>query len=166
LVQSLRDANVKMRLAPSDEIYSTPDTVASSDDLRLSEKERPQTRVYSDDAAHPAEQIPLLPSNHPPQKREFEVIGSLSASCTLRSRAAEAEESEEYMDALEALSKELQYKAYSKKADFIFQFSASLNDLGAPDFYRLLVLGVAGRYLKKVTDHDPEKTKTIEFDLT
>ena len=145
LVQALRDTKAVLRLAPSDEVYSSEATLTSRDEKLASSETQKQNSSLRTQSAHPAETLPITAGNSLPNSEELSVIDVLTASAALKTTLVEAESSSEYQETLEALQRELRYKAYYKHAFAILDFSAQLTTLHLPSEYRLTVSGTAVR---------------------
>lgn len=139
IVQTLKTANVRMRLGPSDEIFST-----ESEEETLSRPKPVSTSgSHTGGALHPAESITMTSEGYLPQLTDFEVIDTIVASATLESTMIEAQKSEKYTELLEGLQKELQYKAHRKGAVAIVRLTIQLQPLSLPTLYRLTLTGLA-----------------------
>lgn len=141
IVQTLRGASVRMRLAPSDQVFATDDT--REDNPQLPSQSAITTSYSSETSSHPAEELPVTTADTLPGSSHHRVIDTLTASAALKIAQVEAEKSPEYQDLLEALQRELKYKAYRKGADAIVRLTISLSSLTLPTHYRLVVTGVA-----------------------
>lgn len=161
LVQALRGSRAELKLAPSDSIFATPDTQSSAEDTLLLgrpgstpapvthpplSKAHPAPATGSE-IAHPAESLPITPGEKLPGLPEdhIVVIDTVSASATLKTTAVEAERSTEYLEILEALQRELKYKAYRKGARAVLNFKVTLAQMTLRSHYRLTALGTAVR---------------------
>jgi hypothetical protein len=144
IVQALKDAPVEMHMGPSDEIYATADTQADhSDPLPRSEAPN-QLLALSESIVQGAQDIRIytgqaLPEGHPTP----EVIDTLLASALIETTALETEASKDYLNALEALKKELRLRAFRKGARALIQFSIQLTPLTDPRHYRVTAVGLA-----------------------
>jgi hypothetical protein len=148
IVQALRAAQASLRLGPSDSIFATDDTRNTLDETAAPLLETVvQNRVLAHEAAHAAERIPLVSSSHLPghAAAALDVIDTLVVSAALRSHVVEAQKSSEYHEMLEALTRELRYRAYRKGAQAIVNFNVQLDSLGTPGRFRLTVSGTAAR---------------------
>lgn len=147
LVQALRGTRARMRLGPSDSIFSAQDAEVTSDTfhpgMRLPEPEAPIARAF--DSTHSAEKIAVTSDSKLPQFSDFEVIDTILASAILNSNSVEAETSLEYTNAVESLKRELKYKAYRKGAAGIVHFKTELQQLSLANQYRLTISGAAIR---------------------
>lgn len=146
IIQALKDAPVELHMGPSDQIYATAETRAGSQDplprsevpnqlVALSESIRQgaqDIRIYAGDA---------LPDGSP----NPEVLDTLHASALIQTTALEAEASKDYLNAIEALKKELRYRAFRKGARALIQFSVQLTPLTDPRHYRVTAVGIAVR---------------------
>ncbi len=149
IIQAMRGTRAKMSLAPSDQM--TESALASSE----------SHASYSGGELHPVEKIPtsqtLIPGAHP--------IDALVASATLRSNIVEAENSSEYQEILEALQREIKYKAYRKGANAVMSLTIQLVQLDLPTHYRLTVTATAAR-LPEAFEHSPEPEASSSQDQT
>jgi hypothetical protein len=142
LVQALRGASVLIRLGPSDQLFATAETRADDDELGFSGG---STGHSSAEVEHPAERIPVTAENVLPGLPSFVVIDGLMASAALRTDVADAEGSSEYQELLDALRRELKYKAFRKGASAVVNFTVRMDTLTLPSHYRVLVMGSAVR---------------------
>ncbi len=143
LIQTLRTANVIMQIAPSDEIFSTPDTHTTSEDPLLSAPEPPQ--VYLFDATSDAESIVISTDSALPNSEIEKAIDVVTASAGLKSYALELRRSAEYNDLVENLKRELRQLAHRQGADAITGFQLRIDRLDLPSSYRISVTGTAVR---------------------
>lgn len=144
LVQALRGTTAKMRLGPSDRIFSTADTHSSSDDpVYLSGESHGGTEVQHTESSHPAESLIVTPQNQLPGLARYTVIGVITASANLDCDAVEADRSPEYQEMVENLEREIRYKAYRKGATAVIGFTLTLTQLASKTQYRLQALGSA-----------------------
>lgn len=141
LVQALKSSAAKMRLGPSDKIFLSSQT--EPDHLHLGSQEIKVTSSVV--PTHPAERVVLTSQSHLPNLEHFLVVDLVTASAAIRSGAVEAELSTEYQDTLEALQRELKFKAFRKGATAVINFNAQLTALSPPTHYRLMVMGSAVR---------------------
>ncbi len=149
LVQALRTAKARVRLGPSDTVFSTTDTQSDASERIHSSTQNAQVRVSLQndgaDALPAAERIPVSTESELPGFGPYYVLDAITASITLRTLALEAETSYEYQDALEQLKLELQYKAARKGANGIVNFGVQLISLPQRSQYRLMAVGSAIR---------------------
>lgn len=142
VIQALRGAPVKMRLAPSDAIFATEST---RDEQLLEPEEPPMTGFYESTAGNVPEAMPVTSGPALPEIPSFVVIDVVTASASLRSATVEAESSLEFQEAVQALQRELKYKAYLRGATAILNFSVTLTQLSLPTNYRVTASGSAVR---------------------
>jgi hypothetical protein len=158
LVQALRGTRAKMRLGPSETIFSAQDSEITNDPyqpgMRLPEPSAPSPHAL--DLDHPAEQIAVTPDGTLPQLPEFDVIDTIFTSAILNSNAVEAERTSEYTEILENLKRELKYKAYRKGAVGLIHFKIDLQQLSLANQYRLMISAAA------VRPRSREATDTIQ----
>jgi hypothetical protein len=164
IVQALRSTKARMRLGPSELIFSTQ---ASDNDVLLKDEEDSETLAHpsvskstvdSDDLAHPAEALPISLQAFLPSLDEFSVIDTLSASASLRTQAVEAESSVEYQELLENLQRELKYKAYRRGATAILNFQLQLHPLSQSSHYRMQAMGTA---VKSISPYDSKENDEL-----
>jgi hypothetical protein len=160
LVQALRGTRAKMRLGPSEAIFSAQDAEVTSDPyqpgMRLPEPAAPSP--HERDSNHPAERIAVTPDGALPQLPEFDVIDTIFATAILNSNSVEADRSSEYMEILENLKRELKYKAYRKGAVGLIHFKVDLQQLSLANQYRLMISGAA---IRPRTQSSGESVDTI-----
>lgn len=157
LVQALRGTRAKLRLGPSDSIFSTEETreEASSIDPDLKTGE---LRIQASENTPPAEQIRISADSTIPDIPTPQFIDSIFASAILEADTVEAQNSPEYEEVLDALIRELKYKAHRKGAIAITHFTLDLTPLSLPSQYRLTVKGSA------IKSGEPEVSlKSIDF---
>lgn len=140
LVQALRGTSAELKLGPSDSIFSTSDTQEENDSSGLA---APSLQYCSADSLHPAESLPVTTETELPGFSQAIVIDVVVATAALRTELVEAERSTEYQELLEALHRELKYKAYRKGAQGIVNYHWTLTPLSLPTHYRLTVSGTA-----------------------
>ena len=87
--------------------------------------------------------MPLTADSHIPGIKHFTVLDVVTASATLSTEVVEAESSAEYNELVEALQRELRYKAFRKGANAVVNFSIKLTGLSLPTHYRLMAAGSA-----------------------
>jgi hypothetical protein len=143
IVQALRSSSARIRIGPSDDIFATDDTRADTDEGIAPHLNPPVVTSY--EAAHAADRIPVTPEASLPELGPYTVIDIVTASAGLSVQAVEAVRSTEYQELLEALQKELRFKAWRKGATAVLNFSVQLNLLTLPSRYRVLVTGSAVR---------------------
>ena len=143
LVQALRGVQADMRIGPSDSIYATAETRTPEDENAPIPQQT--ARVFYDSDGHAAESLPVTSLPFLPELPHFNVIEVLTASASLKSQAVEAERSNEYQDMLEALQREIRYKAFHKGATAVVNYSIALVSLSLPSHYRITASGSAIR---------------------
>ena len=149
LVQALRGTQAMIELGPSDSIFSTDDT-SSIKDPQISDEafqSRDQSATFANDSSlsHPAEDLPVTTGLQLPQFPGASIIDTVNASALLKTTAVEAESSAEYQEILEALQRELKYKAFRKGGIGLTHFKVSIHGLSQPSLYRISVTGSAMR---------------------
>jgi len=151
LVQALRGTRAKILFGPSDTIFSTEQTRASEDELNYGKNKGSFGQIKDsniqndawDDPVHPAESLPITPDHKLPEILEYAVIDTVTASASLKTTVVEAEKSSQYQEIVEALQREIKYKAFRKGADAIISYSITLTPLLLPQNYRLTAMGSA-----------------------
>lgn len=146
LVQALRGTQAQMKLGPSESIYISHEIegeVKTENQAFLAQQNK--VTHYSD-ISHPAEDLPMTTESQIPgiqQNEQIVLVDMISASAILKSNSVEAESSSEFQEMVEALSREVKYKAYRKGAAAITQFKIQITQLSSPTHYRLLATGSA-----------------------
>lgn len=141
LVSRLRSTRAKLRLGPSDSIYASSDTQDSPLEDRASLDH--QVEAYTLESPHLAEDLPITTESALPGGLRHAIVDIVTASAALKTLVVQAESSSEYQSLLEALQREIKYKAYRKGATAIVSFSVSLTQLHMPMHYRMMVTGSA-----------------------
>ena len=142
LIQALRGVSAKILFGPSDEIYSTPDT---REDLVGS---APQWTVQDTiaeigAALESADEVVVTNTEKLPQFSKLEVLDMVVVSGLLSTAAVEAKASQQYTHLLEALMRELKFKAKRRGANGIISLTITLAPLTLPTDYRVTVSGTA-----------------------
>lgn len=139
LVQALRASRAVFRLVPTQENFMGENvaTYASGP---------VQSEARSEKPVHPAENIPVVASPTLSHSVTFVTIDMLSASASFSSTHMHPNSSTEYQSLLEALQRELKYKAYRKKADAVVNFQVQLIPLTLPTEYKMVASGTAVKY--------------------
>ena len=141
LVQALRGIRAEIKVGPSDKVFATQDTRETAEPSNAFTQEDPKIEFISD-LDHPAEKIPITSEKEIPNSL-CNLIDMVSASAALKAQAIEAESTAEYQQIVEALQREIKYKAFRKGANAIINFKIQLNRLSSPTHYRITVLGTA-----------------------
>lgn len=135
-VQALRGTSAQISLSPA----------AIDEDALIPAVKNPQPAAYTlSDRYHAAEGIPVTTEGSLPGLTHFIAIDTIVTSAALTSEMVEAHRSSEYQDLLEALIKELKYKAFRRAAQGIVNLQIDLTSLALPSHYRLTVSGLAIR---------------------
>ena len=132
IVQELRDVPARILSGPSDEIFATDDTRANEDDPVPFAQGQDLARVYSDDSGHPADKIPLITEGDLFGTANWKPIDTLMASALLKTSSVDAESSTEYQELIEALKREIKYKAFHRGANAVVNFQVNLTPLSDP----------------------------------
>lgn len=148
IVQALRASSTEMTFAPSDqaaEWSQASNLNFKNDKLRLITVEESQAvkQGPNERKIHPAEALPISTGFQLPQYSEYHILDVLTATALLKASAVEAENSQEYIETVESLKKEIIFKAFRKKADGIVNFSVQVIPLIFPTEFRILVMGSA-----------------------
>jgi len=142
LIQALRTISAKIRFGPSDQIFS-----ASPENEREPEGLTTESAAFSTqffvESTHEAEAIPVTTDGALAQFPNYSVVDVVFGSAVLKSEAIEAETSAEFHQTLEALHREVKFKAYRKGAQGILHFKVELTMLSSPTHYRMTVTGSA-----------------------
>jgi len=145
VIQALRGANVTMRFDLADRIFATEDTgsdVNAPLEPGIAITETGTADLYSE-TEHPAERLPLSQLGRIPGLEEYSIIDAITASATLRSAMVEATSSSEYVEIVDALKREVRYKAWRKGATAVLDFKVTLTPLSLHTHYRLTATGSA-----------------------
>lgn len=149
IVQALRGTRAHLRLGPSDLIFATDETREDPNSITpSSEPSINHYRVQNDTPEHSAEAIRISADSSIPDLPGAQLIDFIIASTTLESDTVEAQNSPEYQAVLDALIRELKYKAHRKGGIAITHFSLELVPLSLPSQYRLTVSGSAVKETK------------------
>ncbi len=147
LVQAIRGASVEIELGPSDDAEGVWNTPYSASEVSGSHHALP------DSHDNPAESLPVTSDSLLPDLGPYVVVDAVTASASLSSNAVEAEHSREYQELLEALQRELKYKAFRRGANAILCFQVTLTPLTLPSRYRLTVIGSAVKFSTPPPSH-------------
>lgn len=140
LVQALRNANVKMRLGPSDEIYAGKDD-ESGDDLMFNRSEN--TFLATEKARHPADELPLTTEPIIPGKRFARVIDTIQVSINLKAAQVASASNPAYNEALFALKRQMKHIAYYRGANSLVSFKTQMHPLENKSLYKVIAVAVA-----------------------
>jgi hypothetical protein len=145
LIQALRGIPALMQFGPSDEIFSTPDTRDEhpSDSSTHWSPDDEKQADSSFEEIHAAENMPVTNAASFPQFQEVSAIDTVIATGLLSTRSVEATHSREYEKLLEALMRELKFKAHRRGANGIFALLIQLTPLTLPTDYRVTITGTA-----------------------
>jgi len=138
IVQALRGSKAVFRLLPSHDSHAPEPSASFST--------HSETVQSSDKPVHPAENIPVVTSPTLSNSSSFVTIDMLTASASFSSHHLQPHASTEYQSLLEALQRELKYKAYRKKADAVVSFQVQLIPLTLPSEYKMVASGTAVKY--------------------
>ncbi len=141
IVHLFRGTDIGIRMGPSESVFSSTDSLEETRDPLPLEQLSEQNRgvEFADE-----ESLPILTTDLPANSRA-EVLDSLIASATLRSSQVEIRSSREYQEMLDALRRELRYKAHRRGATKIVSFQISLTQLKDAASYRMVAIGTAVR---------------------
>jgi uncharacterized protein YbjQ (UPF0145 family) len=142
LIQAMRGSSAKLQFGPSDEIFSTPET---REDLVDS---APQWNVQDTiaeigQALDQADEVVVTNSDKLPQYSSLQALDTVVVSGLLSTPAVEAQASQHYTKLLEALMRELKFKAKRRGANGIVSLTITLAPLTLPTDYRVTVTGTA-----------------------
>lgn len=161
IIQKLRGIRASMKLGPADQIYSSKNKTAAGEITKEMEgaptgaSARSFTYI-SADGLTPAENIPITAESLSLAPGTYERIDVVTASAALHSRSLEVESSTEYENLVEALKRELKYKAFRKGANAIFYFKLQIELVSSPTSYRLTAIGSAIRFPAKSLSHSED----------
>lgn len=141
IVQAMRGIRAEMKLGPSDSIFSTEDTQNTREEEFPNAQEK--MAYTSVESSHPAEELPMTSEASIAGKSGMIVIDVVTASAALKTSVVEAKSSSEYQEIVEALQREIKYKAYRRGAAAVVNFAIQLSPLQLPTLYRVTVSGTA-----------------------
>lgn len=144
IVQSLRGTQATLRFGPAEEIFASSDARANPPEV-FATPEPQSTQTVEKHIDHPAEALPVTSDTFIPGFLNYKVLDVITASVALKSSLVEAAKSPQYQEALEALQRELKYRAHHKGASAILNYTIQLTPLDLPSHYRLMVSGTAVR---------------------
>jgi hypothetical protein len=136
LIQALRGTAGKIEFYPSD---SEPLTESYSD-TSTSDSFSPSSLKLDEPQA---ESLPVTTGESLPQFPVTQIIDTVTATTTLHINAVEFQSSPQYQEALDALQREIKYKAHRKGAIGVTHYKVELSALSFPTRYRLMVTGSA-----------------------
>ena len=157
LVQALRNISAKMRVGPSDQIFSSQAAQKADPQTPTEGESQEQIMKFALGPEHLAEKLPMTQESSLPNMPSYSVIDTLSATATVKAKWVAHDQSYEYQSLIEALQKELKYKAFHRGAQAIVSFRIQLTPISASQDYRLLALGTAIKSLDQssMTGHEP-----------
>jgi uncharacterized protein YbjQ (UPF0145 family) len=166
IVQALRGTRAKIRLGPSDQIFSTQNT-RDEDTVATTQNIEDNFVAHSTDSTHPAEDMPVTSGENLPGDAVYTVIDTMTASASLKAKIVEAENSSEYQEIIEALQREIKYKAFRRGAQAVVQFKIQMNVLSSPTHYRILATGAAVKYgIHQINPTRPSLPSSDDLDPT
>ncbi|MBU6376329.1 MAG: hypothetical protein KGQ59_10065 [Bdellovibrionales bacterium] len=119
VVQTLRGASVEFELLPSE--------MALADGAPKSLPKRfPHTPQTVSTLDHPAESLPITKDPFLPGHENAQIFDQLVATGLIREPEWNAESNDSYSQMVEALKRELRFKAHLKKADGLVHFEAKI----------------------------------------
>lgn len=143
IVQTLRNADVRMRLGPSDKIYASSSV---DDDDKLIFHPSVETELLVVEAGtHPADLIMLSPDSEIQGKTILEVLDTLHSSLNLKAIQLAERQSPIFQDALEKLKRQLKFQAHHRGANALLSFKYELHALEGQTIYKLVVQAQAVR---------------------
>jgi hypothetical protein len=146
VVQAMRTTTARMRFGPSDQIFSSTD---AQSEVTLSNTSVPTPeqihipKTLNEEPTHPAEIIPLTMERHLPLLDKYTIIDTITASAALESYAVEVDKSQEYQNLIDALQKEIRFKAFRRGAAGVISFRLQITPLTSPSRYRITAMGLA-----------------------
>ena len=119
VVQTLRGASVEFQLLPSE--MALADGATKNISKRFTQTAQTVTTLD-----HPAESLPITKDPFLPGHENAHVFDQLVATGLIREPEWNAESSDSYSQMVEALKRELRFKAHLKKADGLVHFEAKI----------------------------------------
>lgn len=141
LLQALRNANVSLRLGPSEQIFASRE---AHEDPESELAARPSANTYSrsESAESDADRIPISTQSI---AKPFQVIDTLHASMNIKSSQLGASVSDVFEESLEALKRQLKHRAFHKQATHLIHFRSDLIPVNHMQSYKLVVQATAVR---------------------
>ncbi len=140
LVQALRNADVRMRLGPSNEIYPGKEDESSSD---LHFQKSANTLLTTESARHPADDLPITSEPIIPGKKFARVIDTIQVSINLKAAQVASASNPAYQEAVQALKRQLKHIAYYRGANTLVSFKTQMHPLETNAQYKIIAHAVA-----------------------
>jgi uncharacterized protein YbjQ (UPF0145 family) len=137
--QAIRDCGAQISIGPAELIYpstQSPQAPHPKKNARIQVE-------HLGDARHVAENLPIVTGSEWPGHPSYQAIDVISVSQTLRAQRVELSLSPEFDETVNALRRELRFRAYRKGAQAIVDYRFELAALGGASHYRLIVTGTA-----------------------
>jgi hypothetical protein len=143
LIQALRGAHVKMKLGPSDLIFTSKDPITEDE---LIHPHAPDFFNSNENDHFAADQIPITSESKLPNqnlKTHLMAIDTIHASMNIKATWVQSINPSYFQDALDALKRQLKFKAHHKGATAILNFQTQLIPISDQTQYKLIVQGTA-----------------------
>lgn len=144
IVQALRNADVRMRLGPSDKIYGTQST--DGDDPLIFHPANDTEILSTEEGGHPADLIPLSADAEIKGLSVLEALDTLHSSMNLKAIQLAQPQSPIFQDAMETLKRQLKFQAHHRGANGLLSFKYELHPLEGKTVYKLVVQAQAVRF--------------------
>lgn len=143
LVQALRNASVRMRLGPSERIYTS--THADDEDALIYHPAADSEVMISEAGEHPADRILLSPDAEVKGRNILEALDTLHSSMNLKASQMATAHSPKFQEAMETLKRQLKFQAHHRGANALLSFKYELHEIEGQAVYKLVVQAQAVR---------------------
>jgi hypothetical protein len=142
IVQTLRNANARMRLGPSERIFVSKDADDAGDALIYSD--HPDAELLLTEAGDsPADRIPLTSEAGISGRKVLDTLDTLHASLNVKAAHVAHPQSAIFLDLLEKLKRQLKFQAHHRGANALLSFKYELHPLEGQTIYKLIVQATA-----------------------
>lgn len=139
IVQALKTARVKMRLGPSDTIFSSKDSM--DEDAPYSSSD-PIQYTTTESGQHPADLISITPDKKMGDKT-LKILDTIHASMNVKASHVHSTTSSVFQESLDALKRQLKFRAYHQGANAIVSFTTQMIPIQDQTQYKLIAQGTA-----------------------
>ncbi|MBC7387413.1 MAG: hypothetical protein H7301_14775 [Cryobacterium sp.] len=144
IVQSLRNAHVKMRLDLAEKIFASKEIDA--DDHLIFPPSQDSELLINEEGHHPADSLVLTTDDSLEGRGPAEVLDTLHGSMNLKAAQLAHPQAPLFQDALEKLKRQLKFQAYHRGAQALLSFKYDLHPLEGQTIYKLIVQAKAVRF--------------------
>ncbi len=144
IVQALRNSHARMRLGPSDRIFSAKQS--HDDDDRLIYPPNPDAEILiTEDGGNRADSVLLTSDAELAGKPVVQAMDVLHGSMNLKAAHVAQPQSPVFQDAIERLKRQLKFQALHRGANALLGFHYELHPLEGQTIYKLVVQARAVR---------------------